>query len=225
MNVISKIPIIRAIARFIERRQFERKWRRKNPHNETKVGSRYFPMEIVSVGKGTYGSITVQSLYVTPDEKLTIGNYVSIAPEVTFMLGVNHQMNTVTTYPFYSKLIQRSPIDAISKGPIVIDDEVWIGTGAMIFSGVTIGKGAVIAAGSVVTKNVAPYAIVGGNPAKLIRYRFDEEIIKILNPIRLADFPPEWIKSNIEMIYKKIETVEDALQFKFLADSFKKTTK
>ncbi|MBS1507358.1 MAG: CatB-related O-acetyltransferase [Bacteroidetes bacterium] len=225
MNVISKIPIIRAIARFIERRQFERKWRRKNPHNETKVGSRYFPMEIVSVGKGTYGSITVQSLYVTPDEKLTIGNYVSIAPEVTFMLGVNHQMNTVTTYPFYSKLILRSPIDAISKGPIVIDDEVWIGTGAMIFSGVTIGKGAVIAAGSVVTKNVAPYAIVGGNPAKLIRYRFDEEIIKILNPIRLADFSPEWIKSNIEMIYKKIETVEDALQFKTLADTFKKTTK
>jgi acetyltransferase-like isoleucine patch superfamily enzyme len=220
-QLISKIPIIRSLARIIERRKFEKTWRNRNPHNETKVGTRFFPMEIVTVGKGTYGSITIQSLYVTPNEKLTIGNYVSIAPDVTFMLGVNHQMNTVTTFPFYSKLIQRSPIDAISKGPVVIDDEVWIGTGAMIFSGVTIGKGAVVAAGSVVTKNVEPYAIVGGNPARVIRFRFTEEVIRILKPIYLADFPLEWIKKNIDTIYKKIDSVEDALQFKALTETYK----
>lgn len=225
MNLLHKIPVLRAIVRIIERRKFEKNWRRRNPHNETKVGSRFFPMEIVTVGKGTYGSITVQSLYVTPDERLTIGNYVSIAPDVTFMLGVNHQLNTVTTFPFYSKLIQRSPIDALSKGPIVIEDEVWIGTGAMIFSGVTIGKGAVIAASSVVTKNVEPYAIVGGNPAKLIRYRFTEEVIQILKPIHLADFPLIWIKENIDSFYKKIESLDDATQFKALADAFKNNNK
>lgn len=203
-----------------ERRTFEKEWRRRNAHNETKVGDRFFPMDVVQVGKGTYGTLTVQSLYITPVEKLSIGNYVSIAPNVTFLLGVNHQMDTVTTFPFYSKLIKRTPKDALSKGPIVIEDEVWIGTGAMIFSGVTIGKGAIVAAGALVTKDVPAYAIVGGNPAKLIRYRFDKEIIDILRPIHLVNFSDKWIRENIDSIYRKIETKEDAQHFKSLADSY-----
>jgi acetyltransferase-like isoleucine patch superfamily enzyme len=219
-SLINKIPVLRLIVRFFERRSLENQWRKNNRHNETKMGDRFFPLHVVKVGKGTYGTITVQSLYVTPDEKLTIGNYVSIAPDVTFFLGVNHQINTATTYPFYSKLIQRSPVDAIGNGPIVIEDEVWIGTGSRIMSGVTVGKGAIIAAGSIVTKDVAPYAIVGGSPAKLIRYRFHSDIIGILKPICFANFSDEWIKKNIKIIYKKIETVEDALYLKALADSY-----
>lgn len=220
MSFIRKIPLLRVLVRFFERRSFEKQWRSKNRHNETKVGDRYFPMEVVQVGKGTYGTITVQSLYVTENEKLVIGNYVSIAPDVTFFLGVNHQINTATTFPFYSKLIKRSPIDAISNGPVVIEDEVWIGTGALIFSGVRVGKGAIIAAGSIVTKDVAPYAIVGGNPAKLIRFRFTQEIIDILKPICFVNFSDAWIRKNIDIIYKKIETVEDARRLKALADSY-----
>src|SRR5687768_10218898 len=103
---IKKIPVLRLLIRFIERRNFEKSWRKSNLHNETKVGDRFFPRGVVEVGKGTYGTITVQSLYVTPDERLVIGNYVSIAPDVIFFLGVNHQISTVTTFPFYSKLIQ-----------------------------------------------------------------------------------------------------------------------
>lgn len=224
-SFILKIPILRVLARALQKRNFEREWRRRNPHNETKIGDRQFPMEVVTVGSGSYGTIVIQSLYVTANEKIDIGNFVSIAPNVTFLLGVNHQLSTATTFPFYSKLIKRSSIDAISKGPIVVEDEVWIGTGAMIFSGVRIGKGAVIAAGSIVTKDVPPYAIVGGNPAKLIRYRFSEEIIKILMPICFVDFSADWIKKNIDIIYKKIETVEDAMRLKLLADSYQKEKK
>ena len=220
MSFIDKIPVLRVMARFLERRRVERQWREQNLHNETKLGSKFFPPQLVQVGKGTYGTINVQSLYFSPGEKLVMGNYVSIAPDVTFFLGVNHQINTATTFPFYSKLIQRSAVDALTNGPIVIEDEVWIGKSAMIFSGVTIGKGAIIAAGSVVTKNVQPYAIVGGNPAKLIRFRFQEDIINILKPICFANFSEEWIRKNIDVIYKKIETVEDALQLKKLADSY-----
>lgn len=219
-SFIHKIPLLRQLIRIFERRNFEKRWRKRNLHNETKVGVRFFPMEVAQVGKGTYGTITIQSLYVTPDEKLLIGNYVSIAPDVIFFLGVNHQINTATTFPFYSKLIQRAPIDAISNGPIVIEDEVWIGTGARIFSGVRISKGAIIGAGSIVAKDVPPYAIVGGNPAKLIRYRFQEDIINILKPIYFVNFSGEWIKKNIDVIYRKIETVEDALHLKALADSY-----
>jgi virginiamycin A acetyltransferase len=219
-QIISKIPVLRQLVRTFERRAFEKEWRRRNAHNQTKVGDRLFPIEVVHVGKGSYGTITIQSLYVTPNEKLSIGNYVSIAPDVTFLLGVNHQMSTATTFPFYSKLIQRSSIDAISKGPVIIEDEVWIGTGSMIFSGISIGKGSIIAAGAIVTKDVPPYAIVGGNPAKLIRYRFDEEIIELLKPIYFVNFSDEWIRNNIEAIYNKIETMDDALRFKALADSY-----
>lgn len=221
MSLIDKIPVFRSVVRLFERRSFESAWRNRNRHNETKAGDRFFPLDVVEVGKGSYGNITVQSLYVTPAEKLVIGNYVSIAPDVTFFLGVNHQLNTATTFPFYSKLIKRSPIDAISNGPILVEDEVWIGTGARIFSGVRIGKAAIIAAGAIVTKDVPPYAIVGGNPAKLIRYRFSDDIVRILQPIYFADLPAEWIRQNIELVYKKIETVDDALALKAAVDSYK----
>lgn len=220
MSLLRRIPVIRAIVQQLEVRQFKNEWRKRNAHNETKVGDRFFPLAIARVGKGTYGTINIQSMYVTEKDQVVIGNYVSIAPDVTFLLDLNHQIDTATTYPFHSKLIKRSSIDAISKGPIVVDDEVWIGTGTYIFSGVTIGKGAIIAAGALVTKDVPPYAIVGGNPARIIRFRFSEEVIKVLLPIRFANFSEDWIRRNIDMIYNKIETVDDALKLKALADSY-----
>lgn len=218
-SIVAKIPIMRFIVRSLERKRFEREWRKQNVHNETKVGARQFALGLVTVGKGTYGTINIQNMYAQPKDRISIGNYVSIAPDVIFLSGVNHQIDTVTTFPFYSKLIQRSSLDALSNGPIVVEDEVWLGTGSMIFSGVTIGKGAIVAAGALVTKDVQPYAIVGGNPAKLIRYRFPQEVIDILLPIRFVDLSSEWITENIETVYKKIESVNDALIFQRLVEN------
>jgi virginiamycin A acetyltransferase len=216
-----KIPVLRSIIRNYNKNKFDKRWRLLNSHNDTVVGERMFPIEVVTVGKSSYGMLNIQSLYSTPDEKLVIGNYVSIAPGVLFLLGVNHQMQTMTTFPLRTRLIGPSPLDANSKGPIIIEDEVWIGTNAIIISGVTIGKSAVIAAGAIVTKDVPPYAIVGGNPARIIKYKFSDEIITQLLPIKLIDLSDDWLRDNIEILYKKIETLDDVLNLKKLIDSQK----
>lgn len=100
--------------------------------------------------------------------------------------------------------------DAQSKGTTVVEDEVWIGLDALILSGVRIGKGAIVGARSVVTRDVPPYAIVGGNSAKVIKYRFPQEIIDVLLPFDLSEIPEETLKKNIEVLYQKINSVEDA---------------
>jgi acetyltransferase-like isoleucine patch superfamily enzyme len=194
--------------------KFHKQWRLRNTHNQLTIGSRTFPINVVEGGKGSYGALNVQSLFEQSGEKLKIGNFVSIAPGVQFLLGVNHQMNTLSTYPMYSKKIEASAKDARNKGEVIIEDEAWLGTDALIFSGVTIGKGAIVAARAVVTKDVPPYAIVGGNPAKVIKYKFSPEIIEVLKPIYLVDLEDGFIKENIELLYSEIETVEDAQNLK-----------
>ena len=187
----------------------------------TVVGDRAFSMNVVSVGNATYGMLNIQSYFEQKEEKLIIGNFVSIAEGVQFLIDVNHQTKTLSTYPLYSRLIASSNRDALEKGVIVIEDEVWIGTNAVIMSGVTIGKGAMIAAGAVVTRSVPPYAIVGGVPAKLIRYKFTQDIIDILSPIYLNDLSKEFLIPNIEAFYKEIETKDDAIALVTLIQTFK----
>lgn len=109
------------------------------------------------------------------ESKLKIGNFCSIAPEVAFILSADHYINQFSTYPFKSKVFDQGD-EGVSKGDIIIEDDVWIGFRSTILSGVTIGQGAIVGAGSVVTKSVPPYAIVGGVPAKVISYRFETEI-------------------------------------------------
>lgn len=188
------------VLEFIRLRIFKKKWRKKNKNNFT-VPNRWFPMDSVTVGKDTYGELNI--IDSGGQYKLTIGSFCSIAPDVTFILQSDHIMTNISTYPFKVKLMGQNS-EAISKGNINIGDDVWIGYGAIILSGISIGQGAVIAAGSVVTHSVPAYAIVAGNPAKTIRYRFDSEIIAKLKNINYSKLDKKRISNNISMFYKEI---------------------
>ena len=185
-------------------------WRKKNRHNYTVVGN-YFDISHVTVGKKTYGEIN--AFIHNPDYFLTIGSYCSIAPNVVFLLSSDHNMECISTYPLKVKCANCVSYEAISKGDIIVDDDVWIGYGAIIMSGVHIHQGAVIAAGAVVTKDVDPYAIVGGVPAKLIKYRFSGPIIEKLVNIDFQKINDELVTNNLEKFYSEIneDTVLDWL--------------
>lgn len=145
------------------------------------------------IGPGTYGCPTI--LAYPNDARLRIGAFCSIAADVGIFLGGQHHPEWVTTYPFGALWREHHhPDQPWSRGDVVIGNDVWIGREAMIMSGVTIGDGAVIAARALVSKDVPPYAIVGGNPAKLIRSRFAPEIVERLLEIRWWDWPEERIR-------------------------------
>lgn len=149
-------------------------------------------------GKGTYaGKLAV--LAWGEGATLSIGNYCSIADGVTIFLGGEHRTDWVTTYPFSAlwdgaRHIAGHPA---TKGNVTIGSDVWLGQSSVVLSGVTIGHGAVIAAYAVVTKDVPPYAIAAGNPARIIKYRFRSEEIESLLRIAWWNWPEEEIRKSL----------------------------
>lgn len=147
----------------------------------------------------------VKYLFDFIGDKLIIGKFCMIASDVTFIMnGANHLSEAVSTFPFaifggdWSNAMEGKQYPY--KGDTIIGNDVWIGYGATIMPGVNIGDGAIIATKSVVTKNVEPYAIVGGNPAKEIRKRFSETEIRELLEIRWWDWPVEKITENVQYL-------------------------
>jgi virginiamycin A acetyltransferase len=141
-------------------------------------------------------------------DKLIIGKFCMIASDVIFIMnGANHLTDAITTYPF--AIFGNGWEDAMegknypSKGNIVVGNDVWIGYNATIMAGVNIGDGAIIGTNSVVTKDVEPYSIVGGNPAKLIKKRFSEDEIKDLLEIKWWDWEIEKITRNVQNLTDK----------------------
>lgn len=159
-------------------------------------------------------------------DKLIIGKFCQIGTGVEFIMnGANHQMNAVSTYPFYTlegwDMNPPAEKDLPLKGDIVIGNDVWIGQKATILPGVHIGDGAIIGAGSMVSKDVEPYTIVAGNPAKVIRKRFDEELIDLMLKLQWWNRSIEEINDLIPMLTNSdLKTIKE--QFKeMLADTKK----
>lgn len=197
---------------------------------QTFPGSHVLPENVFSidyiaeVGQESYGFFKIIE-FGNPDEcRLHIGAYNSIGQETTFIMGGQHRMDLMSTYPFDKRIFGEIDSDRPKKGDIILEDDVWIGYGATILSGVHIGQGAVIGARSVVAKDVPPYSVYAGE--KIVKKRFDEETIQKLMKIdydkltraqaikfRKAIEEPitnEWFKKNNEFVkeFLKGEKVE-----------------
>lgn len=155
-----------------------------------------------TVGAHTYGVCTI---HVGRGEgaRVRVGSYCSIAVGVEIVIGGNHRPDWVSTYPF--RVLWGLP-GALNDGhprpepDIEIGSDVWIGTKAMILPGVKIGHGAVIGARAVVTKDVRPYAVVGGVPARELRRRFSDEQIEGLLALRWWEWPEERVRANVDLL-------------------------
>ena len=154
----------------------------------------------IIAGKHTYGVSNITLHFQENDyPAVTIGNFCSIADKIDIFVGGEHAWQWVSTFPFgiVSKdSFPVTPVDGVSRGiePVVIGNDVWIGHNVTILSGVTIGDGAVIAANAHVYKDIGPYEIWGGNPAKFIRKRFSDYTINALLHIQW------WNKSDEEIL-------------------------
>ena len=141
-----------------------------------------------------------------PNERLVIGRYCSIADDVVFLLGGGHSLDTFSTFPVSAKIF--GVPSSICKGPIEIEDDVWIGYRATILSGVHIGRGAVVAAGALVNKDVPAYSIVGGVPARIIRKRISEELITSAMEVDYSNITPQLITANRKLFTNRVADKE-----------------
>ena len=165
-------------------------------HNYTdaRVRKLYWRRLGLEMGEGTYANLGLTLLSDDYTPRVHIGNHVSIAANVTFvpMASANNGQE-INTYPYVR--------DHLTKAAdIVVEDEVWIGADVTILPGVHIGDGAIIAARSVLTRDIPPYTIAGGNPAAVRRQRFDEALTALLLELRWWDFPPEVLAQALPML-------------------------
>lgn len=159
-----------------------------------------------SVGDYSYGRPRVR--HWGEGAKLSIGRFCSIADGVEILLGGNHPSDIATTYPFFAfpDLWPGAPHPEgfpFAKGHIVIGSDVWIGTGAMLLSGVTVGHGAVIGARAVVSRDVPPYAIVAGNPGRVVKSRFDADTVAALLDSRWWDLPDDSVRALVPLLQSR----------------------
>lgn len=137
-----------------------------------------------------------------------IGRYCAIAPNSS-LLARNHPTNQAGMQLRFYRDVVGIPLKGVSKGTIELGNDVWVGTRAVVLSGIKIGDGAVIGAGSVVTKDVASYSITAGNPAKHINYRFPEQTVAQLLALKWWDWPADRVRRNRQFFTTDLNTVAD----------------
>ncbi|MFA7279083.1 MAG: CatB-related O-acetyltransferase [Sterolibacterium sp.] len=167
---------------------------------------------VLSIGCHSYTG-NIRLCVYDYDQRVTIGKFCSLANDIEFTLVADHSLDTLSTFPF--EVIFPDEVDRIhqltrdvnssrrDKKNVLIENDVWIGRGAKILTGVTIGNGAVVGAECVVSKDVPPYAVVVGNPMRIIRYRFRPSEIILLQDICWWNWPLNVIKQNYEIFYTR----------------------
>lgn len=175
------------------------------PHEVLIYSCQKDPYHTIVLGKGSYISTSTMHLGGGRKGNISIGNYTSIASDCFFLMGMNHDYTGVTTYPFEDIILDKGATNHYVNSnhyQIIIGHDVWIGQHVTIMGGISIGNGAVIAAHSVVTHDVPPYAIVGGIPARTIKYRFPADIIQKIQAIK-------WWYWDIETIAKNLDKMKN----------------
>jgi acetyltransferase-like isoleucine patch superfamily enzyme len=182
-------------------------------HNDNPTGVMFKQNNCtINVGRFTYGYERTTFREYGESVTVNIGNFCSIAENVTVLLGGNHRFDWAANWHFgFYYIAQLGGADikepSYSNGAVNIGHDVWIGRGATILSGVTIGNGAVIAANAHVVKDVAPYEMVGGNPAKHIKFRFSQDIIDLLDQLHWWDLPDATVR-DIAKDLSQVPTAE-----------------
>jgi acetyltransferase-like isoleucine patch superfamily enzyme len=159
----------------------------------------------IKVGRFTYGVGEQTALLFRDDDRVEIGSYCSFAFGVLIVASGEHFYKRVANFPFRAAWLGDGDADTHRKGPVRIGNDVWVGANATILSGVTIGDGAVVAAGAVVVDDVPPYAIVGGVPAKFIKFRFSPDVVAHLLAIRWWDWPEVEVRARLDLFYADVE--------------------
>lgn len=169
------------------------------------------------VGRHTYGPVDFFATFpmYTEGARTIVGAFCSISPECRILGGGEHAIDRASTFPLNARLFDpagRTGLDSTDTGPTVIGNDVYIGVGAIVLSGISIGDGAVVGAGAIVSKSVPPYAVVAGNPARIIRYRFDGETRARLLALRWWNWTDERIGASLPWFMGDIESFLDEME-------------
>jgi acetyltransferase-like isoleucine patch superfamily enzyme len=173
----------------------------------------------VSMGRHSFGYHVDTFQLFRPSARIEVGAFCSIQREARILAGSDHLTGRASTFPFNAKMFapERGNLEeAVDPGPTIIGSDVWIGLGAIVLAGVMVGDGAVIGAGALVSKHVPAYAVVGGNPAEIIRYRFEEDLRRRLLALRWWEWDDtelagvsRWLTGDVEAFVQEMERTHE----------------